>query len=247
MKFKLLLLFILFPLLMHGQDIIYFKVSGTIKDTCVEDLNFRATVSLYSNHQYTRRVIADTKGHFTFDSIEAGTVSHLRFQAAGYFSASRVYKLEKDSFLNIRLAPIPLISELLPYIQFQFNSESISLNYTDSLTGFIQTLNNNPTLIIGIMGFTDSSETPGLVEARMENTLQLLLSLGIDSNRLRKTKSKTPARASGIDPIYYDCETKRFVYGKLVTESYINQFKDIKKQEYLRAFNRSVQFRIIAD
>jgi len=247
MKYKLLVLIVLFPLLLQGQQVTYYKISGTVKDICGKNLRSKANIALFLSLHDHRRILADSLGSFTINGLDTSSVCYLRFQAAGYFSERRHYKMEKDTIIHIRLHPIPPDPTLLPYIQFQYNSAAINASYADSLSGFIQTLNENPTLIIGIVGFTDSSETPSIVEARMENTLQLLLRLGIDSNRLRKFKSKTPARTFGIDSVYYDCETLRFIRGKLVTESYIKQFDDTKRQVQLRTFNRCVQFRILAD
>ncbi len=242
----LLILLLIIPMQIYGQSK-YYKISGTIKDTCGENLHSKANIALISSLYDNRRILADSVGNFTIDGLDTTSICQLRFQAVGYFSERRIYKMNKDTIIHIRLAPIPPEPTLLPYIQFQYNSAFINAGYADSLTGFIRTLEDNPTLIIEIMGFCDSLETPGIVEARMENTLQLLLSLGVDSNRLRKVKSKTPARTFGIDPVYYDCKTHRFIRGQLVTESYIKQFDDTIKQEQLRAFNRCVQFRVLED
>ena len=243
-KTFLSLVFILGSFAVFGQKFV--QLSGKVKDKQTLQLLSFTKLELWESGNIIKEGSSKQKAEFKFDSLLPHHTYLLKIHHSRYFDEVLSLQLENDTFINVYLCPWSPYIDYFPYVGFDFNQSSFKSNYQDSLWGLIETLKSNQTLVIGIIGYRDSSETEkDIVQKRMLEVKKYLIQEGIHSNRLVMEKSHKPNRNIFSELIIKNCEY--YSGHELLTESYLLSIPDKKIQEELRSMNRWVWFKVLSD
>ncbi len=166
----------------------YSTLKGTLKDECGQNID-NVRVDIVSQTGFIKQLYTDADGKFKVDSLVSNVEYSLRFVKTKFFGNTADIMLNKDTLINIELQHIPYSITPFPIITFEYEEFEVTPNYRDSLVGFITVMKQNPTLVIGLVVYRDSSEIVDLSKKRGCSVMSLIISLGIDSNRLVIEKS----------------------------------------------------------
>ena len=224
---------------------IFLSISGIVRDKYTYQFLPNTYIELLSKNGNNKEYRTSQKGQFVIDSLEINQTYKLRFHHSGYFDESADIQIVSDTLLNLVLCRIPMQSTYFPFVGFEFNQSFLNSDNKHSLSNLIEILESNPTMVLGVIGYTDSTEADtGIVLNRMNIVRNYLIDKGIDSNRLILKKSTTPninifdrARVYCCDGIDHD----------IITEEYLKTISDIKKREEIRSMNRWVWFKVLSD
>lgn len=222
-----------------------YSITGTLSDECHQKIA-GVKIDIVSQTGFVKRLIADANGEFRIDSLESNKYYRLRFSKSRFFGNEIRIQLKSDTSIHVELNYIPISIDPLPVICFDYEDFEVKPNYKDSLIGLISVLKQNSTIIVGIVTFRDSSEVIDLSENRANSVLNLLISFGIDSNRLVIERSIVPNKLKTGEAIY-DCLSKQYIEeGVMLTEKYLSSLPE-RKQDEMRNLNRCICFRVVSD
>jgi peptidoglycan-associated lipoprotein len=252
-----------------GSDDIYsfyepplvFSLQGTICNdsslTTPKEVLKGATITLVGSDGTSIICTTDAAGLYKFDKskFQANTSYELKVEAHNYFGAKgkeSTVGLErsKDFIHDFCLIPIPIAPIVLPEILYDFDKWNLLPQYQDSLNGLIQTMQDNPRIVVELGSHTDArgafEYNDSLSFKRAKSVVDYLISKGIAGDRLQaKGYGKRVPRT-----LTKDINRDGFVFpkGTILTEDYINQFKDNKdKFEAAHQLNRRTEFRVLRD
>jgi peptidoglycan-associated lipoprotein len=119
----------------------------------------------------------------------------------------------------------------LPDILYDLNKWDLKPQYQDSLAGLVQTLNDNPNIVIELGAHTDTRGTPKdnsvLSQKRAQSVVDFLISKGIAAERLQ-------AKGYG--------ESKPLIGDKDIAKMKTNEEKEAAHQK-----NRRTEFRVVRE
>ena len=244
-----------------GDDIYSFEkvkhkisLNGSVKEDVTKKPILQATILSIGSKKDTIRLVTDKTGNFNIPNeklLENNTYT-FNFSRENYFNKKAevsILKIEKDSVyvVNILLQPIPEKPIVLPDIYYETNKWELLPQYQDSLTSLIQTLKDNPKMVIELASHTDSRASTEYNDTlslkRAESVVKFLVEKGINKQRLI-------AKGSGenIPRVLTTTIIKdgfRFEKGTILTEAFILAIPDPKKREAAYQLNRRTEFKVI--
>ncbi len=120
--------------------------------------------------------------------------------------------------------------------------------YQDSLQGLIETLDDNPTIVVELASHTDIRDTDErndiLSQKRAQSVVDYLILRGIDPDRLvaKGYGERVPLE---VDRNHYLNGILVIDSGTVLTEEFINGLPDTEKKEYAHQLNRRTEFSVI--
>jgi len=250
-----------------GSDDIYsfyepplvFSLQGTIANDSSKNKEAikGATVTLVGSDGTIVTCTTDASGQYKFDKTKfvANTSYELKIESKGYFGAKGKASTvgldrSKDFVFDFGLIPIPPTPIVLPEILYDFARWELLPQYQDSLNDLIQTMQDNPRIVVELASHTDFrggvEYNDTLSYKRAKSVVDYLISKGIAGDRLQaKGYGKRVPRI-----LTQDMTRDGFVFpkGTQLTEDYINQYKDNKdKFEAANQLNRRTEFRVLRD
>jgi peptidoglycan-associated lipoprotein len=144
---------------------------------------------------------------------------------------------------------IPKTPIVLPDILYEFGRWELLPQYGDSLNGLIQTLTENPGLVIELASHTDSRGSDEindpLSQRRAQSVVDYLIERGIHRARLQakgygKRMPRKLARSISRDGFTFQKDIT-------LTEAYINRLPSEEHREAAHALNRRTEFRVLSD
>ncbi|MBS4012985.1 MAG: OmpA family protein [Bacteroidetes bacterium] len=247
-----------------GTDNIYsfvlppllFTLRGTVRDDITKEPIDDVTVQMIGSDGTIVQSETDKQGRFLFDKnqVRQDTRYDILISKEKYFSArgqeTTVGISRSRDFVNdFYLAPIPQKPIELPQILYEFASFELKPQYQDSLRGLIQTLQDNPKLIIELASHTDSRGTHDyndtLSQKRAQTVVEFLVSNGIDKDRLvaKGYGKRVPRKIEKV--IERDGFT--FEEGTELTEKYISSLPTEKQRDVANQLNRRTEFRVLSE
>ena len=183
---------------------------------------------------------------FTSYEILANKNKYFSFRAQ---RSTEEYTRSHDFVVDINLEPLPVTPIALPEILYDFGRWELLPQFRDSLNGLVQTLNDNPQLVIELASHTDSRGTEAsndtLSQRRAQSVVEYLVEQGIDPARL-EARGYGERRPRNLNrSITRDGTT--FRAGVTLTEDYINRLSTERMREAAHALNRRTEFRILRD
>lgn len=233
-----------------------FMISGTVLDDSTGLAVPGAGVQLLGSDGTLRHAETNREGKYLFDaSVVRGNTSYeILVNKPGYFSSraqeSTVGLERSQSFVvDLSIAPIPETAIELPEILYDFDSWALQPQFKDSLNGLVQTLFDNPRLVIELASHTDSRGTheynDTLSLRRARGVVEYLIAQGIAGERL------VPVGYGKRNPRVIESTMERngvtFEEGTVLTEEFINSLDGEKQQEIAHQMNRRTEFRVLSE
>lgn len=164
----------------------------------------------YIQHETTYSILVEKEGYLV-----------LKDQLSNHTSTESTVFV-KEYFLQLAQ---PTTCRLLPNIYFAQNSFELTRSAIDTLDMLLTVLEENPTLVIEVIGFHDSSEAKKIASKRSQSTRDHLISRGVHPGRLIST---------------VEDQSSYFVQEQLIMDE-----RDAVNRELLRSRNRAVWYKVI--
>lgn len=172
-----------------------FTLQGTVYDDSTGKPVANAKVTLVGSNGSSLAVQTDSKGFYLFNKtqIAANTTYDITINRQGYFTGrgkETTVGLEKNTDLthDFKIAPIPKKPIVLPDILYDLAKWDLKPQYQDSLDGLIQTLQDNPHIVIELASHTDSRASDAyndtLSQKRAQSVVDYLIQNNIETDRL---------------------------------------------------------------
>ena len=231
-----------------------FTLSGTVRDDrtllFVED----AAVKLVGSNGLSVTTMTNDQGFYSFgkSQMEPNTTFEIIVAKQNYFNSKGTIttvgvEFSKDFEKDFMLEPIPQEPIVLPEILYDLAKWDLKPQYQDSLQGLIQTLRDNPNLVIELAAHTDTRDTDEkndiLSQRRAQSVVDYLIIRGIEPQRL-------VAKGYGEHvPINLKKDVVRdgylFVEGTTMDDAFINSLSSNREKEAAHQLNRRTEFRVL--
>ncbi len=252
------------------QPPLVFTLQGKICDDSTKAMIKGAVITLIGSDGTINSDSSDVTGLYKFDKTKflANTSYEIKVEAQGYFGAKgkeSTVGLErsKDFIHDFCLVPIPKKPIVLPDILYPFDQWLLLPQYQDSLNDLIQTMQDNPKIVIELGSHTDSrgalEYNDSLSYKRAKSVVDYIISKGVAADRLvpygygkrvprnLTTDKYVSSYVKGAQVVKLDT-TIKFAKGTILTDDYIDQFKDNEKKfEAAHQLNRRTEFRVLRD
>ncbi|MDZ7741508.1 MAG: OmpA family protein [Bacteroidota bacterium] len=247
---------------LRGADDLYsfvippveFTLTGVVKNDRSLQFIEAANTELIGSDGTSVSTRTNNKGVYMFgvSQIKPNTTYEVVVSKENYFTQkgtvttvglNKSEELERDFMLQ----PIPEEPIVLPDILYDLAKWNLKPQYQDSLQGLIQTLDNNPTIVIELASHTDirASEEYNdvLSQKRAQSVVDYLIMRGIDPDRLAaKGYGERVPRELKKD-VTRDGFT--FEKGTVITEDFINSLDSEEEKEAAHQLNRRTEFRVL--
>jgi len=172
-----------------------FTLQGIVRDDSTQETIKNATVKITGTDGSSYIGYTDEEGKYLFNEMQIlpNTTYELLGSHKGYFAdkgkettigIERNTDLEHDFFLE----RIPVKPIELPEILYDFAKWDLKLQYQDSLNGLIETMRDNPSIIIELASHTDSRASldynDTLSQKRAQSVVDYLVGRGIAPDRM---------------------------------------------------------------
>ena len=231
-----------------------FTISGTVTDDRTLFAIENANVQLIGSTGISLSTITNQDGYFTFGNsqVDANTTYEIIVTKPNYLNNKGTVttvgvEFSKDFEKNIILQPIPSEPVVLPDILYDLAKWDLKPQYQDSLQGLIQTLRDNPNLVIELASHTDLRDSDErndiLSQRRAQSVVDYLIIRGIEPRRLvakgyGERVPRTLVKA-------YNRNGVEFEEGTVLDEEFINSLSTEKLKEAAHQLNRRTEFRVI--
>lgn len=236
------------------QPPLEFTLKGTVKDDrtllFVED----ATVQMVGSSGSSVSTRTNDKGYYSFgkSQLEPNTTYEVIVTKPNYFNVKGSFttvgvEFSKDFEKDFMLQPIPAEPIMLPEILYDLAKWDLKPQYEDSLQGLVQTLRDNPNLVIELASHTDFRDSDErndiLSQRRAQSVVDYLIIRGIDPQRLvaKGYGERVPLKLKS-DKIR---EGFLFKEGSVLNEEYINSLTSESEKEAAHQMNRRSEFRVL--
>ncbi|MFO7978045.1 MAG: OmpA family protein [Bacteroidales bacterium] len=231
-------------------------ITGTVRDDSTSAILPGATVQLVGSDGTLFQAEADSRGIYEFGKniVRENTRYDLLVSKENYFSErsseSTIEVAESKVFVHdFSLLPIPETPIELPEILYEFGRWELQPQFQDSLNTLVQTLEDNPTIIIELASHTDSRGADAindtLSQRRAQAVVDYLIKKGIDPDRLRaKGYGKRVPRVIESD---IEREGFEFAAGTVLDDDFINSLPTEEHQDAAHQLNRRTEFRVLSD
>lgn len=231
-----------------------FTLEGTIKDDrsllYVED----ASVQLVGSTGLSVNTRTNENGFYSFgkSQLEPNTTYEILVTKPNYFNTKGTIttvgvEFSKDFVKDFMLVPIPAEPIALPQILYDLAKWDLKPQYQDSLQGLIQTLRDNPNLVIELASHTDIRDTDLrndiLSQRRAQSVVDYIIIRGIEPARLVAKgygervplKLKKDVVGDGFS----------FKEGTVLDEAFIESLGSTAEKEAAHQLNRRTEFRVL--
>lgn len=250
-----------------GSDDIYaislppliFTLQGKVIDIDTKANLEGATIELAGSDGTSLKYVTDKTGSYSFDKtqIKPNTAYKLTVSLKNYLGAKgeeSTVGLEqsKDIFHDFALKTT-VRSIVLPNILYDLAKWDLRPESKVSLDGLVETLNDNPQIVIEIGSHTDTRDTDGrndtLSQRRAESVVDYLIKNGIAADRLKAKGygERVSRKLQNDEKVVYEGRTFVFKKGDVITDQYINGLSSKMEQEAAHQLNRRTEFKVLRD
>lgn len=231
-----------------------FTISGTVTDDRTLFAIENANVKLVGSSGLSVSTITNQEGYFSFGKSQVGpnTTYEIIVTKPGYLNNKGTIttvgvEFSKDFKKNIVLQPIPAEPVVLPDILYDLAKWDLKPQYQDSLQGLIQTLRDNPNLVIELASHTDSRDSHErndiLSQRRAQSVVDYLIIRGIEPARLvaKGYGERNPRKMNRA----YNHNGVQFEEATVFDEEFIASLSTEKEKEAAHQLNRRTEFRVL--
>lgn len=239
-----------------GSDDIYswslppllFTVSGKVFDADTKGNVEGATIELFGSDGSSVPLKTDKTGAYKFD-LKPETSYRLSATMPNYLNkyieVSTVgLEQSKDFIGDFDFALRSTLRAIeLPEVYYDLSKWDLRPESKKALDGLVQTLKENPTIVVEIGSHTDARPIPmtndTLSKRRAESVVKYLVQHGIENDRLS-------ARGYGASqPRSLDKDLGSFKSGDVLNEGFIEKLPNTKTKEEAHQLNRRTEFRVL--
>lgn len=233
-----------------------FLISGVIRNDSTQQEVPGASVQLVGDDGSLNQAESDQDGMYHFDAsmVRENTSYEIIVNKSGYFSGSaqestKGLERSREFEVDIAIAPIPETAIELPEILYEFDSWELQPQFRDSLQGLVQTMEENPNLVIELASHTDSRGTheynDTLSQKRAEAVVDFLVEQGIAEERLEakgygKRQPRVMDETIERNGFVFEADTE-------LTEAYIDDLPSEEHREVAYQLNRRTEFRVLRE
>lgn len=238
-----------------GSDDIYsfmlpalkFTLSGTVIDYKTRQPIKDAVVSIVGTDGSSLEVTTDKQGKYVFDLAPATSYVITAGKKDFYLNktgktTSVGFEEDKDLVADFELDPINRVIDL-PNIFYDLAKWDLRPESKVALDGLIETLNDNPTIVIELGSHTDTrgsdSNNLSLSQKRAQSVVDYLIENGIDSDRL-------VAKGYGeTTPKVLEFDSGSFKAGSVINDAFVNRQPTNDLKEEAHQLNRRTEFKVL--
>jgi peptidoglycan-associated lipoprotein len=227
-----------------------FNITGVVKNEHTDEAIPAATIKSISSDGITLESTTGSDGTFKF-LLKPATDYVFLAEKDGFLKGkeretTKGKETSTDFTTTIYLAPIDKVIRI-ENIFFDFNSAELRPESTVALDKLVETLNDNPNIVIELGSHTDSRGNDNfnldLSERRAQSVVNYLIGKGINAQRL-VSKGYGETQPKVVDK--RDHEAYPFLPEKQVlSEQYIGGIKDEDLQELAHFLNRRTEFKVL--
>lgn len=245
-----------------GDDIWYFIVppleftlSGIVKDDRTLQFVENAMLTMVGSDGTSVITKSNAVGYYEFDKkqFKPNTTYTLTINKDGYFATTATettvgIERSKNFERDFTIKPIPREPIVLPEILYDLAKWDLKPQFQDSLQGLIETLDDNPTLVVELASHTDARDTEErndvLSQKRAQSVVDYLILRGIHPQRLvAKGYGERVPRV--LTKNYYLDGTLVFDSATILTEVFIDSLETDELKEYAHQLNRRTEFTVL--
>lgn len=231
-----------------------FTLSGTIRDDRTLMTMGNVNVQLVGSTGLSVTTITNDEGFYNFgeSQLEQNTMYEVLVAKPNYFNEKGTFttvgvEFSKEFIKDFNLRPIPAEPIELPEILYDLAKWELKPQYQDSLQGLIQTLRDNPNIVVELAAHTDARDSDErndvLSQRRAQSVVDYLIIRGIEPARL-------VAKGYGERvPLNIKREVTRdgytFPEGTTFDETFIETLTNNNEKEAAHQLNRRTEFRVL--
>lgn len=234
-----------------------FTLVGVVKDDRTLQYIETASVRLVGSDGSSITTNTNSLGRYEFskEQFRPKTTYEIFVSKDGYFSTSGSettvgVEKSKEFVLDFVLKPIPKKPVVLPEILYDLAKWDLKPQYADSLQGLIQTLDDNPRIIVELASHTDSRDNDErndiLSQKRAQSAVDYLILRGIDPDRL-VAKGYGERVPREVTKNYYLNGIAIIDSGAILSEDFINKLDNNEKKEFAHQLNRRTEFSVLSN
>ena len=239
-----------------GSDDIYswylppliFTVSGKVLDADTKGNIEGASIELFGSDGTSIPFKTDKTGTYKFDlkpEVTYRLSATMNNYLNKYIEVSTVgLEVSKDFIGDFDFALRSTLRAIeLPEVYYDLAKWDLRADSKKALDGLVQTLKENPTIVIELGSHTDSRPIPmtndTLSQRRAESVVKYLIQAGIEKERLL-------AKGYGATmPRVLDKDNGSFKAGNVLNDAFINGLKNTKLKEEAHQLNRRTEFKVL--
>lgn len=241
-----------------GDDIYMFhlppiaiNISGTVVESKSKSPLNGVLVKLLGNDGSTVNMQTDTSGSFKFmlkPNTDYIVIATKKGFLNGKFKQNTFdIKESKEYTSKIELTSYEKPIEI-PNIFYDFNKWDLKPESMKALDLLIETLNDNPSIIIELGSHTDSrgalEYNYSLSQKRAQAAVDYLMEKGIPAERLR-AKGYASSSPKVVD-LQSATQYKHLPAGTILNDSFINKLESEEKKDAAHQLNRRTEFKVIS-
>lgn len=238
-----------------GSDDIYsfllpalkFTLCGTVSDFKTKQVIAEATVSLVGTDRSSTETTTDSQGKYCFDLAPATSYVITAGKKDYYLNKTGKtttvgFEEDKDLTHDFELDPINRIIDL-PNIFYDLAKWELRPESKIALDGLIETLNDNPTIVIELGSHTDTrasdSYNLSLSQKRAKSVVDFLIDNDIAEDRLvfKGYGETTPKVLSS--------QVGEFAAGSVINDAFIAKLAGDELKEEAHQLNRRTEFKVL--
>ena len=243
---------------MRGDDNIYafslppltFTLTGLVKDEKTDQPLPASSVQIISSDGNSPEILTGGDGTFTI-SLRPATDYVFIASKQGYLKGKEresTKGLDKSRPFNIVISLTSIARPIeIANILYEFNSHQLRPESLVALDGLVETLNDNPNIIIELGSHTDArgSDTYNndLSQRRSQSVVDYLIEKGIARDRL--TAKGYGKSAPKVVDEQMAAQYSFLRNGITLTETFINSLPNVDDQEKAHQLNRRTEFKVL--
>ena len=226
------------------------SVSGSVTDDKTESPIAGAKLIITGSDGSTQEIIVGPDGSFHL-KLRPNVDYQIQISMKGYLNgragvSTKGIEEDKDIKVQVTMSPISKPIEL-PNIMYDYAKWTLRPESMASLDKLVQTLNDNPNIVIELSAHTDyrgnDQANMTLSQKRAESVVKYLISKGIAKERL-VAKGYGESKPRTVDKKM----AKRYNFlkeGDVLTEEYIKKLPTLDQQEVANQLNRRTEFKVL--
>lgn len=231
-----------------------FTLSGTIRDDRTLMYMGDVNVQLVGSTGLSVTTRTNDEGFYSFgkSQLEPNTMYEVLVAKPNYFNERGTFttvgvEFSKDFVKDFNLVPIPSEPIALPEILYDLAKWDLKPQYQDSLQGLIQTLRDNPNIVVELAAHTDARDSYErndiLSQRRAQSVVDYLIIRGIEPGRLVAKGYGERVPLSLKKNVVRDGFP--FAEGTTFDEVFIESLSGNSEMEAAHQLNRRTEFRVL--
>lgn len=230
-----------------------FTLKGFVKDCKTEEPIVGAKLTMKGSDGTTVEAISEADGSYKF-MLNANTdyqilASKEKFLNGNAGESTKGLEENKEFNVDICLESIKEPIEL-PNIEYDLGKWDLRPESMVSLDKLVETLNNNPNIVIELGSHTDFRSDDKynleLSQKRAQSVVNYLIEKGIEPERL-VAKGYGESLPKKVDKKMAERYPGFLQEGKVLTEKFIKSLSTVEEQEVCHQYNRRTEFKVIRE